>query len=65
MSKVEFGEQYIRELPVKDKSYNLMEDNLHIRIYPTGTESWPFYKTDLTGKRVPETFVAYPQVPFK
>ena len=63
--KVKFSEKFIRELPVKDKPYNLMEDNLRIRIYPTGTKSWSFYKTDLTGKRVPETLGAYPQVSFK
>lgn len=65
MSKVKFSEKFIRELPVKDKPYNLMEDNLRIRIYPTGTKSWSFYKTDLTGKRVPETLGTYPQVSFK
>lgn len=42
-----------------------MEDNLRIRVYPTGTKSWSFYKTDLSGRRTPQTLGNFPQVSFK
>ena len=62
MSKTKFTEVYIKNLPIKEKAYNKSEDNLRIRVYPTGTKSWSFYKTDLTGNRKPQKLGTYPDI---
>ena len=62
MRKANFSEVYIKSLPIKNKEYSIMEGNLRIRVFPSGTKSWSFYKTDLSGKRTPQSLGFYPQI---
>lgn len=61
-AKKQWTDSYIRNLPIKDKAYNEMQNNLRLRIYPTGTKSWSFYKKDLSGLRTPQNLGTFPEV---
>ena len=55
-------ELYIKSLPIKNKKYSEMQDNLRIRVYPSGKKTWFFYKQDLKGHRTTSNLGSYPEV---
>ena len=62
MTPKRWTETYIRNLPIKEKEYNENEDGLRIRIYPSGTKKWTYYKQDLRGKRTPVHLGSFPAI---
>jgi len=61
----EFTESLIKSLLPEDKVYTQSERGLVMRVYPSGTKTWSYYKTAPDGTRKEHRLGNYPDISLK
>ena len=61
----EFTESLIKSLLPEDKVYTQSERGLVMRVYPSGTKAWSYYKTAPDGTRKEHRLGNYPDISLK
>ena len=61
----DFTENMLRTLPIETGEYVVADRGLRLRIYPSGTKAWSYFKTAPNGQRKTISLGTYPSVSLK